>query len=55
MAVPDQFSQLSALCLAISVETDAARKTKLVILKDKLLRLVMPEIKTHLDRIDTPP
>lgn len=53
--LPDDVMQLLSLSAAIAVETDATRKAKIVVLQRKLLRLVLPKIKEHLDQTEQPP
>ena len=52
--VPDRFSQLATLCAAIAIEDDPGRKSRMLDLERKLLRLVLPEIQGEMDQTDEP-
>ncbi len=53
--VPDLYVQLTALNTSIAIETDAPRKVKMFEMQNKILKLVLPDMKANLDDIDDPP
>lgn len=52
--LPEEVSQLTALCVAIAIETDATRKARMFVLQRKLLRIILPKIQLYVDQIDAP-
>jgi len=55
VGVPDLYIQLTALNTSIAVETNAIRKAKMVEMQEKILKLVLPEMKAALDDIEDTP